>query len=269
MATPAGWYDDPQDQQLIRYFDGTSWTTHTAPRPGAATTSTSTTSTSTTAGTTPAGTGAQASATRPASESQTAYPQAQQGWQSKQQEWQAQQAQSQSRQAQQPAGATQPPTQPQSPTAGFQFGGAQRVPTADATPSPGTPRSVKIGILAAFLACVALFGVGYLLSDRSASGGLTASDLGLEDGFGCTQMADEYVGLSSGDADPSRLVSADGGIEKRNEIGTVKAPTGSGQNLVLSCTYPTAVWGDGAETRLLLELRVDKDLGLYIGAEAR
>lgn len=256
MATPAGWYDDPQDQQLIRYFDGTSWTTHTAPRPGAAATSTSTT-----AGATPAGPGAQPSATRPGSESQTAYPQGQQGWQG--QQGQSQQGwQGQSRQAQQPTG----PTQPQSPTAGFQFGGAQRVPTADATPSPGTPRSVKIGILAAFLACVLLFGVGYLLSDR---GGLTASDLGLEDGFGCTQMADEYVGLSSGDADPERLVSADGGIEKRNEIGAVTAPEGSGQNLVLSCTYPTAEWADGSQTRLLLELRVDKDRTLYIGAEAR
>jgi len=31
-VTPPGWYPDPTDQSLQRYFDGTRWTDHTAPR---------------------------------------------------------------------------------------------------------------------------------------------------------------------------------------------------------------------------------------------
>ena len=30
----AGWYDDDTDAALLRYWDGTNWTPHTAPRPG-------------------------------------------------------------------------------------------------------------------------------------------------------------------------------------------------------------------------------------------
>ena len=34
MATPQspGWYDDPEDPQQLRYFDGVVWTRHTTPR---------------------------------------------------------------------------------------------------------------------------------------------------------------------------------------------------------------------------------------------
>jgi len=32
MSQPAGWYDDPQEPDLLRYWDGTQWTTHTSPR---------------------------------------------------------------------------------------------------------------------------------------------------------------------------------------------------------------------------------------------
>lgn len=34
MSTPAGpgWYDDPDDPMLLRYFDGVVWTAHTTPR---------------------------------------------------------------------------------------------------------------------------------------------------------------------------------------------------------------------------------------------
>ncbi len=34
MSTPAGpgWYDDPDDPLLLRYFDGVVWTSHTTPR---------------------------------------------------------------------------------------------------------------------------------------------------------------------------------------------------------------------------------------------
>lgn len=31
-AAPAAWYPDPQDAHRWRYWDGTTWTTHTAPR---------------------------------------------------------------------------------------------------------------------------------------------------------------------------------------------------------------------------------------------
>ncbi|WP_244930831.1 DUF4041 domain-containing protein [Nocardioides sp. W7] len=32
MATPQGWYDDPQDQSIIRWWDGQQWTSHTKPK---------------------------------------------------------------------------------------------------------------------------------------------------------------------------------------------------------------------------------------------
>lgn len=231
MGAPAGWYDDPQDQQLIRYFDGESWTTQTAPRPGA---------------------GAQTSSLQQTS------PQQPPSWQSS----------AQQKPAESPSWQAQSRPQVQSPTAGFQFGGAQQVPTADAAPSPKTPKVVKIGIFAAFLACLAIFALGYAMTDRESGDGLSASDLGIS-GLGCSELADEYVGVSASDADELRLVSATGGSEDRSAVGDVKAPTGNGQNFVFSCTYPTAEWGDGSQTGLSLEVRVDKNLDLYIGAAKR
>lgn len=32
MTPQAGWYDDPHDETLLRYWDGVEWTRHTAPR---------------------------------------------------------------------------------------------------------------------------------------------------------------------------------------------------------------------------------------------
>lgn len=32
MSQPAGWYDDPQDASMLRYWDGVQWTHHTSPR---------------------------------------------------------------------------------------------------------------------------------------------------------------------------------------------------------------------------------------------
>ncbi|ANS80620.1 hypothetical protein SGUI_3224 [Serinicoccus hydrothermalis] len=32
MSQQAGWYDDPQDEQNLRYWDGVQWTSHTAPK---------------------------------------------------------------------------------------------------------------------------------------------------------------------------------------------------------------------------------------------
>lgn len=32
MSQPAGWYDDPEDAEVLRYWDGVQWTTHTSPR---------------------------------------------------------------------------------------------------------------------------------------------------------------------------------------------------------------------------------------------
>lgn len=31
-ATPAGWYDDPEDETQLRYFDGSGWTEHRSPK---------------------------------------------------------------------------------------------------------------------------------------------------------------------------------------------------------------------------------------------
>jgi len=32
MSQQPGWYDDPQDRDVLRYWDGVQWTTHTTPR---------------------------------------------------------------------------------------------------------------------------------------------------------------------------------------------------------------------------------------------
>ena len=34
MSTPerAGWYDDPEDESQLRYFDGVVWSQHRVPR---------------------------------------------------------------------------------------------------------------------------------------------------------------------------------------------------------------------------------------------
>ena len=240
MGAPAGWYDDPMDQQLIRYFDGSSWTEHTGPRPGA---------------------GSQTSSKQPqagpsgAQQTNPHDPQSPAGWGAGQSSWQS------------GAPGARSDAQQQSPTAGFQFGGAQRYPTADATPSPGTPKGVKLGILGAFLACAALFAVGYAMTDREQGEPLTASELGVV-GLECSDLVDRYVTLSAGDPDANRLVSASGGVEDVNEIGSVRAPSGGGENLVLGCSFPTAEWGDGSQTPLLLDVLVDKDLDLYIEATA-
>ena len=266
MGAPAGWYDDPQDQQLIRYFDGASWTTQTAPRPGADQPSSQAGQPSTPAATHDSRP-SWAQGTQQPAQGQKPGAQKTPSWQSGTQQPGQQPAQSQpSWQSQ--ARQQQSPQQPQSPTAGFQFGGAQQVPTADATPSAGTPKSVKIGILAAFLACLAIFALGYAMTDRDSGDGLSASQLGIS-GLGCPELVDEYVGLSAGDPDAERLVSASGGSEDRSEVGDVKAPTGNGQNFVFSCEYPTAEWADGSQTGLSLEVRVDKNLDLYIGAAKR
>ena len=269
MGAPAGWYDDPQDQQLIRYFDGESWTTQTAPRPGTSQPSSPAAQPSAPAaahdtrpawaqGTQQPAQGQQPGAQKTPSWQPGAQQQGQQPAQS-QPSWHAQQAQqSQARQ----------PQQPQSPTAGFQFGGAQQVPTADAAPSQGTPKSVKIGILAAFLACLAIFALGYAMTDRESGDGLSAEDLGIV-GIGCPELADQWATLTVSDPDADRLVSASDGSEDRSAVGDVKAPTGNGQNFVFSCTYPTAEWADGSQTGLTLEVRVDKDLRLSVGAQKR
>lgn len=34
-TTPPGWYADPHDARLIRWYDGAQWTGHVSPRPGA------------------------------------------------------------------------------------------------------------------------------------------------------------------------------------------------------------------------------------------
>lgn len=36
VAMPAGWYPDPAGPTTVRYWDGSAWTEHTAPRPYAA-----------------------------------------------------------------------------------------------------------------------------------------------------------------------------------------------------------------------------------------
>ncbi len=35
-SAPAGWYPDPWDPRMLRYFDGAQWTSHQSPNPAAA-----------------------------------------------------------------------------------------------------------------------------------------------------------------------------------------------------------------------------------------
>ena len=32
MTQPSGWYDDPQNPENLRYWDGVTWTAHTTPK---------------------------------------------------------------------------------------------------------------------------------------------------------------------------------------------------------------------------------------------
>lgn len=256
MAAPAGWYVDPQNPQLMRFFDGQSWTTQTQPV-------------------------AQAAPEQPSPQSST--PQSS----TPQPGWQPQPAQGQSgaglsyqhpgRQSagQQPdvgqAGAhgIAQPAQPGFGQPGFQPGAygqqpgvGQQVPSAG-PPATGTPRGVKIALVGAAVGAVAISGIGMALSDDSVEGGLSASDLGLPSSYGCDDLGKEVVSLSAADDAATQVISATDLSEVTNNIGKVTLPEGTDFALVLSCEGE-GVWGDGEQTGLELRLSLDSTGELYV-----
>lgn len=269
MSASAGWYADPQDPKLLRYFDGASWTTQTQPAAAA----------QPSAG--PAA-GAQAPVQQPswAPQSQQPTPTGQQpGWGQQGQQPRAaqpgqfQQGQFQGQQGQhgqqgqfqqgqfqgQQTGWNQGPSplanqftaQPRQPGFDPSFGGA---------PS-GTPTAVKLWIVGALVAIVAFMGIGLAIAggddkaDEKDPDELSAalSDALGEDSFDCTDLGKQAVELSASDTDA--LLSTSGLTPTKDRRSTVEVPA-SGETVALACKGD-GEWSDGAVEPIELELRLD------------
>lgn len=267
MAAPAGWYADPQDPQTMRYFDGTSWTTQTQP------------------------------VAQQAHQAQQAQQAQQPGYtqQSQQRSWQGQTGQQgqqgqqiqqtgQSWQPQQPGQAWQGRTSQtsqhgqgqtaQSPQAqqpaqrgGFQFGGAQQIPTED-RPTTGTPRGVKMAIAGAAVGVVAVMGLGYVLSDSTSTD--TSSSTGVElretlpRGYDRADLSDDAILASEGN-DPANQVTATGDLSLvYDNIDDVKVPELGESMLVISCGGEVT-FGDGTTLEGEIALSLEDDGYYYVG----
>ena len=265
MAAPAGWYVDPQNSQLIRYFDGQNWTEQTRPVPAAppAPASPSAPQSPTpapqpgSAGVSYEHPGRQSAAQQPA---QSGYGQS--GSQPGQQPGQsAQSGYGQSGPQSAQSGYGQPGPQPAQPAqSGYGQPGLQS--PAEERPA-GTSRGVKMAIAGAAVGVIALFGVGVALSDDTGTGGLSARDLGVPDDFDCDALADQAIALSQDDAPERQLISASGMVEKTNNFGEVRVPEGTSSALVLTCSGG-GTWGNGAEADIVLRLTLDSDEELYV-----
>ena len=230
MAAPAGWYVDPQNPQLMRYFDGQSWTAQTQPVPPTAPQSPTEQSP-----TTAAQQGPSLSYEHPGRTSA----------------------------AQQPGYGQAGYGQPAQPGYGQP---AQQDPSRERP--AGTPRGVKLAIAGAAVGVVVLTGIGFALSDDpddadTTVDGLTASDLGLPAGFDCRDLADEAITLTSTDPVETQLITATDLSESRNNLGQVVVPEEGKSALVMECSGE-AVWGDGNETPLKLRLTLDPLGELYV-----
>lgn len=250
MAAPAGWYVDPQNPQLMRYFDGQSWTAQTQPVPAATPQSP----------TTPGQQGQQGPGVsyehpgRQSAGQQQGQPGASQGGFGQPGYGQAGQA----GQAGQPGqgGYGQP---------GY---GQPGQPTPSEERPTGTSRGVKLAIAGAAVGVLVLTGIGFALSndpdeaDKTVDG-LTAAELGLPAGFDCQQLADEAISLSSVDPVETQLITATDLSESKNNIGHVVVPEEGKSSLVMECSGE-ATWGDGNETNLKLRLTLDSLGEMYV-----
>ena len=251
MAAPAGWYVDPQNAALVRYFDGQNWTAQTQPAPAAPAAQSPTAATQ--PGLSYTHPGRQASGQQP--QQQAGFGQAGFGQPAQQAGFGQPAQQGGFGQPAQQGGFGQPAQQ-----AGFgQPAYAQQQPH-DQQPT-GTPRGVKMAIAGAAVGAVVLMGIGMAMSDDS--GGLSASDLGVDKNFGCDDLADEATSLTVDDTADMQLISVSGLSETKNNFGTVVAPEGTQQALVLQCSGE-AVWGDSRESGIVLRLTVDSDEGLWV-----
>lgn len=270
MAAPAGWYVDPQNPQLMRYFDGQSWTTQTQPVPAATAPQSPTTSDQQ---------GANLSYQHPGRQS------AQPGQQPGQQGGFGQPGQQpgvgqvgfgqlgygqagQQGQAGQPgqAGFGQPgygqASQPGYGQPGQPFPSEER--------PAGTSRGVKLAIAGAAVGVLVLTGIGFALGGGDGDDvdttidGLSAYDLGLPDDFDCQALADEAIDLSQVDAAETQLITATDLSETKNKIDHVLVPEKDGESaLVMECSGE-ATWGDGSDTNLKLRLTLDSLGELYV-----
>lgn len=260
MAAPAGWYVDPQNPQLMRFFDGQSWTAQTQPVQAAAPQSP----------TTAAQQGPSVSYEHPGRKSAAQQP--------------GEPGQPGSAQGQQPgfgqpgfgqpgypsAGAGQANQQPGAGFAGYGQPGVGQPANAQqpAGDRPkGTPRGVKFAIAGAAVGVLAITGIGMALSDDGVAddveNGLTAAELGLPPDFDCQMLADEAMDLSSTDPIETQLVSVTDLSESKNRIGHVLVPEGDKDAVLMECSGD-ATWGDGNDTSLKLRLTLNSDGELYV-----
>ena len=262
MAAPAGWYVDPQNPQLMRYFDGQSWTAQTQPVPAAAPQSPTEQSP-----TTPGQQGSSLSYEHPGRTSPAQQP-AQPGV--------GQEGYGQPGTGQTGYGQPAQPAQP-SQAGNGQSGYGQPAQPGNGQPGQqdssgerpaGTSRGVKLAIAGAAVGVVVLTGIGFALSDDpddadTSVDGLTAADLGLPAGFDCRDLADNAITLTSTDPIETQLITATDLSESRNNIGHVVVPEEGKSALVMACSGE-AVWGDGNETDLKLRLTLDSVGELYV-----
>lgn len=247
MSAPAGWYADPQDPQLLRYFDGASWTTQTQPAPGAQAPS------------------APVSAPRTPGQQQPSWtPQAQQPGQ----QWQGQQGQpGQFGQQQGQQGWQEGP----SPLAN-QFTAQPRQSGRGAGPSDGapsgTPTVVKLWIAGALVAIVAFVGIGLALDGNRQPDPDEFSDAlaaVVDDDFDCESLGEQAVLLSETDADP--LLSTSNLTPTKDRRSTVEVPE-TGETVALACRGD-GEWSDGSVETVDLELRLDSEGEAWVYYSAR
>ena len=224
MAAPAGWYVDPQNPQLMRYFDGQSWTAQTQPVPAAAPQS------PTTPGQ-PGQQGPSVSYEHPGRQSA---------------------GQQQGQPGQPGYGPTGQPGQP-TPSEERPTGTSRGVKLAIAGAAVGVLVLTGIG-----------FALSNDPDDADKTvDGLTAAELGLPAGFDCQQLADEAIDLSSGDPVETQLITATDLSESKNNIGHVVVPEEGKSSLIMECSGE-ATWGDGNETNLKLRLTLDSLGEIYV-----
>ncbi|MEP7766118.1 DUF2510 domain-containing protein [Sanguibacter sp. 25GB23B1] len=274
MSAPAGWYADPQDPQLLRYFDGASWTTQTQPAPGA--------QASSAPGAAPHGPGQQPSWTPQAQQpgqfgqpgqlgqqqGGAQYGQAQ-GHQPQGQQWQSQQGQP-GQYGQQPGQqgwqsgpsplASQFTAQPRQSGRGID-------PSVEGAPS-GTPTAVKLWIAGALVAIVAFVGIGLAVDGNREPAEDEFSDAlaaVVDDDFDCEALGEQAVLLSETDADP--LLSTSGLTPTKDRRSTVEVPE-TGETVALACRGD-GEWSDGSVETIDLELRLDSEGEAWVYYSAR
>ncbi|SDB85057.1 Protein of unknown function [Sanguibacter gelidistatuariae] len=279
MAAPAGWYVDPQNPQLMRFFDGQSWTTQTQAAPAQAPQQGPTTQqgwqgqAQNQQGQNGAGVSYQHPGRQSADQQQSGYTQpgqqsgqpgfGQPGFQPSgygQQPGVGQPA------TQQPANNHQPANQ-QAGAGGFQFGGGQQIPTAD-RPTTGSPRGVKIAIAGAAVGVVAIMGIGMAMSDDPTAGSASSTGVKIQEplpsGYDCDTLNDDTISASAGNSSDQQLVATSGLTVVKDRIDDAKVPEQGKSMEVFACSG-TLTFGDGTEIDGTVMLTLEDDGFFYVG----